>query len=365
MSEPKKNICFVNTTKSWGGGEKWHFDAALNLAQNGNKVFFIGQIGGVLQSRLSEHKINTELYDVSNLSFLNPLKIIKLRTYFKKNNIQIVVLNLPSDLKLAGIAAKLAGVKKIIYRRGSAIPIKNRFLNRVLLKNVTTHILANSEKTKQTILSIKENFLNPDKITVIYNGIDLKNFEIRKSGETDFESRDIIIGNVGRMVYQKGQEYLIELGRILSEKKIPFKIIIAGDGSLKNRLEREVSKLGLEDKILFPGFCKDVPSFMGSIDIFVLSSRWEGFGYVITEAMACRKPVIAFNLSSNPELVEDGKTGFLITPFNIILMADKIIELYKNKSEIERLGNNGRKKVESQFDSRIIMNEIGKYLLGN
>jgi len=108
-------------------------------------------------------------------------------------------------------------------------------------------------------------------------------------------------------------------------------------------------KYNLQKEVILLGFVKDINSFMNSLDIFILSSLWEGFGYVIAEAMASKKPVIAFDLSSNPELIDNNETGYLIDFCNIEDMANKTIELSKNKILREEMGKKGFTKVTSQF----------------
>ena len=95
----------------------------------------------------------------------------------RKENIGTIIINLSSDLKVAGIAAKLAGVRNIIYRRGSAIAIRDTWLNRFLYREVVTEIIANSEETARTILQNNQKLVPEEKIKVIYNGIDLEVYD--------------------------------------------------------------------------------------------------------------------------------------------------------------------------------------------
>ena len=126
----KSKICFFNSNKEWGGGEKWHFEMACNLFLNDFDILVVAQPKSVLLEKIKTKGINSKSVKLNNISFLNPIKIFQLVKLFRQNNINILILNLPSDLKAAGLAAKSAGVKKIIYRRGSAIAVKNTFINR-------------------------------------------------------------------------------------------------------------------------------------------------------------------------------------------------------------------------------------------
>ena len=140
MEKEENNICFFNSCKAWGGGEKWHYDIAVRLLNKNHNIILVTNNNSELYYKAVNSNIPTISIKISNFSFLNPFKILKISRLFKNHLINTVILNLPSDLKAAGVAAKLAGVNNIIYRRGSAIPIKNTFLNRFIFKNIVTSI---------------------------------------------------------------------------------------------------------------------------------------------------------------------------------------------------------------------------------
>lgn len=354
-----KNICFFNSSKTWGGGEKWHFDIALQLHPKNYNVSVITNKKSEFFKKIKSTNLNVKSICITNLSFLNIFKILKLKNEFQKQKIETIILNLPSDLKIAGISAKLAGVQNIIYRRGSAIAIKNSWLNRFIFKNIVTCVIANSEETKKTILQNNFNLISSEKIHVIYNGINIEEFDKSESIEIfKKQHNELIIGNLGRMVFQKNQTFLIDVAQKLKEKNIQFKLLIAGIGDLENSLKSKTKELNLENEIVFTGFVKNPKSFMNSIDIFLLPSRWEGFGYVLLEAMLCKKPSIAFNLSSNPELIENNKTGFLINENDIDEFVEKIIFLIQNQEIAKQFGENARLKAEYQFDIKQTINKL-------
>ena len=359
----KKNICFFNSSKTWGGGEKWHYDMAVGLNNHQFNSFVISGKKSELAKRLNKTKIPTILMGVSNFSFLNPLKIKRICNILKSRHIHTIIINLSEDLKIAGPAAKLAGVKNIIYRRGSAIPIKNSLSNRFLFKHVLTGIIANSEQTKRTILQNNPDLFPENKIKVIYNGIKTDRSDDnpvpplyqRQPGE-------IVLGNAGRLVPQKGQTHLIDIAKNLKDRNIRFKLLIAGEGRLLNELQEKAKTQGVLDNIVFLGFVENIQRFMKTIDIFLLTSLWEGFGYVIVEAMAAGKPVIAFNVSSNPELIDSGETGYLIEKNEIRDFQKKIESLAKNRSLCEKMGKAGQEKAKNQFDIHTTIGHLKAFL---
>jgi len=131
---PTKTICFFNSNKAWGGGEKWHFSTALELKRRGYNTILVTNLRSELRNKGVNERLNVYSFQIGNLSFLNPLKLLVLFFFFKSKKIDTVIMNLPADLKTAGIAAKLAGVKNIMYRRGMPHPLRSTGLNRFCFK---------------------------------------------------------------------------------------------------------------------------------------------------------------------------------------------------------------------------------------
>ncbi|MEI7725897.1 MAG: glycosyltransferase [Bacteroidota bacterium] len=368
-----KNVCFFNTVKFWGGGEKLHLEYALKFKEINYRVY----LATSKDSPLHQKGKNTGLliYNIyaGNLSFLNPFKYFRLFRFYKREKIDTVIFSSSQDLKLGALSAKIAGVNSIVYLRGLAAPVKNSFLNRVLFRHVLTHIVANSEETKRTIVQNLGKYLDPGKVKVIYHGIDLDVFDRRIStsllrpGLTptpDPADRPCIrLGNAGRLTSQKGQQYLIEIANLLKQKNIRFTLFIAGTGEMKSTLENLIGQYNLQEEVILLGFVEDVENFMNSIDIFVLTSLWEGFGYVIVEAMAAGKPVVAFNLSSNPEIIINNQTGFLVDFPDVEMFSRRIEQLINDETLRLQFGKKGRETVEKvfQLDERIA--EFEQYLL--
>ena len=345
-----RKICFFNSTKAWGGGEKWHFDIAARLHGTHGNVIVVAGKGSELGKRLVTTEIPHHNLAIGNLSFLNPFTILKLVRLFKNERPDVLIMNLPADLKAAGIAARLARVKRIIYRRGSAIPVRDSFLNRVLFKYIIDDIIANSEETARTILDENPGLFPCEKIHVIYNGVDWATFDSLTQEPRDRHRQErVILGNAGRLAPQKGQAVLVEVARQLKDKGYSFEIVIAGEGKLKETLMGKAVDAGVADQIRFLGFVDNMPQFLNSIDIFLLTSHWEGFGYVIAEAMYCQKPVVAYNVSSNPEIVSDNETGFLVDHGDVESFVIKT-ELLINDVELrQKMGQKAREKAIERF----------------
>jgi len=359
----KNRVCFFNSTRSWGGGEKWHFDISTGLSEKGINPIVVTNKNSELKTRITGYGIPSYNIGISNLSFLNLFKVLHISRLIKQEKVDFLITNLSSDMKVASLAARIAGVPNIVYRRGSAIPVRNSIINRFFFGKMLTGIIANSEETKRTLLARNPDLIEKDKIRVIYNGISIEKFD---SGEVTFkytsDKNEIILGNAGRLVKQKGQYRLIQLARILKDKGYKFKILIAGDGALQNDLIAYSRKMGMENEVVFLGFVDDIKGFMQSLDIFLLPSLWEGFGYVMTEAMLCRKPVIAFDLSSNPEIVVHGETGYLAEKNNMFSFASYVENLMRNPALSKQMGENGRIRVEEKFTIEKTLSAMENFL---
>ncbi|HDR88674.1 MAG TPA: glycosyltransferase [Bacteroidetes bacterium] len=342
-------VCLFNGISSWGGGEKWHFDVARKLQAKNYPILVITGWKSELNYRIRQAGLNTLEMRVTNFSFLNIPKMLRLKRIFRNQQVSTVIINQSADLKLAGPAAKMAGVERIIYRRGSAIPVRNTLSNRFLFGRIVNQVIANSEETMRTLLEKNGRLIDREHIRVIYNGIDLDEYDRTSVKEVFREDGLLMLGNAGRLSYEKGHHYLIELAVRLKELGIPFRILIAGTGELEGPLKQRARKQGVDQYVRFLGFVDNMKAFYRSIDIFLLTSLWEGFGYVMVEAMAEKIPVVAFDVGSSSEIVVHEKTGYIVPGRDIGAMSGRVIELLQNPGLRRQMGAEGRKRVEEVF----------------
>lgn len=361
-----QKVCFFNTAQAWGGGEKWHFEIACRMHREGVPVLVLTRRGSALHRRVCEAAIPCRLVRVSKMSLFNPFKVMQLARLLKRENVGTVILNMSSDLKAGAPAARLAGVPNIIYRRGSAIRIRNSFYNRYIFKHLVSWIIANSEETRRTVLQSAPGLFPADRIKVIYNGICLEDYTLPGDTARPASAADdvVVIGNLGRLVRQKAQHLLADVALKLRERGCRFRIRIGGDGPLYSQINAYTQQLGVAEHFEFVGYVNDPRAFMNAIEVFVLPSRWEGFGYVLTEAMACGKPVVAFAHSSNPEVVVSGETGILVPPGDVDAFAAAVAKLAADPALRGAMGAAGRKRVEERFTFDRCYQELESFLSG-
>lgn len=167
-----------------------------------------------------------------------------------------------------------------------------------------------------------------------------------------------IIGTVGRLSEVKGYRYLLEAGQILRNTQLNFQIWIIGDGELREELEAQSNRLGLRDYVRFFGQREDALALMANLDLFVLTSLREGLPTVILESFSQGVPVVATNVSGIRELVEPGKTGWLVPPADPQALASAVLNALQDKTSLTNFSQAG-KEAAKQFT---IETTAAKYL---
>ena len=209
---------------------------------------------------------------------------------------------------------------------------------------------------------MKRYALSPEKVVTIYNPVDLEEIERlshEPSGETQEEgntsSKTLKVVSVGRLVRQKGFDLLIRAFASIADREA--RLVLIGKGECREALIRLAEDLGVADRVSLPGFQLNPYPWMKGADLFVLSSRWEGFGHVIVEAMACGVCVLATRCPSGPdEIITDGVDGMLCDPDSVENLARRIDDLLKRPEERARLSQRGKETVR-RFDARRITSQ--------
>ena len=275
----------------------------------------------------------------------------------------VLLTNMDKELRLAGIAKQLLKETVLIPRRGIDYPLKNHLIYRLAYNKWADGIIANSMATKKALLR-NTPWLSPAKIKVIYNGIDPKRF-FKKSNslrdKLDVSPDDFVFGFAGQLDERKGISTLLAAFHQVIKKKSNVKLLLAGEGMLRNVVEDYIEKHQLNGLIYVLGFQDDIPQFMANINALVLPSLWEGFGIVLIEAMAAHKPVISSRTSNIPEIVEDGEVGLLIEPENVDELSAAMEFFLDNPRKVGTMGNAGRMLVEEKFSLDRMIDELEVY----
>ena len=223
-----------------------------------------------------------------------------------------------------------------------------------MLTYESTEVIVNSNFMKSELQRL---FGLPfEKINVVPNGVNITNYsgidrdyEFRRKYALDNEK---IILFMGRLVYEKGVQYLIRaMPKILSNYR-DAKLVIAGKGGMLDELKKEVNALGLESKVCFAGYLngKDVGKMYKAADMSVFPSTYEPFGIVALEAMLAEVPVVVSDIGGLNEIVEHRQTGMKTYCGNSNSIADSILELLYDPALCSSIVKKAKTKVRNDFN---------------
>jgi glycosyltransferase involved in cell wall biosynthesis len=343
-------ILFINSIQMFAGGEIWMLRTLRALQERGHQVWLCCRPEAEIGKRATAQGLKVEPLKFSG--DFNPLVILRLARLMKRERIEVVLTNMDKELRVGGIAAKIAKGPIVIPRRGIDYPLKNRWRYRWAYNFLAARIIANSLATKRALL-LNAPWLDPDRIEVIYNGIDIKPFAQTSSPDLRLQwgvkPDEPLLGFVGQLDKRKGIHVLLAAFHRIKRAVSKTKLVLAGRGPLREMIESEVKKHGWDNAVLLPGFCDDAVAVMQAIDVLLLPSLWEGFGIVLIEAMAAGKPAISSNTSSMPEIIVDGQTGYLVPPGDDGALANRAIQLLQNPAWREQFGRAARQRVAEFF----------------
>ena len=208
------------------------------------------------------------------------------------------------------------------------------------MRPVTTTVVCVSEATRQEGLAART--CDPQRTVVVHNAVDVRSF----SPTTRLGGTAEVVG-VGRFAYPKDFTTLLEAVRLVDA---PCHVRLAGDGPGLAAVAAEVGRQGLSERVELLGARADIPELLAHSDVFVLSSRSEGFPVSVLEAMAAGLPVVATDVGGVAEAVEDGETGLLVPATDAEALARALERLLADGELRRRLGAAGRARALSLFD---------------
>lgn len=212
--------------------------------------------------------------------------------------------------------------------------------------------------------------VSPRKLSVILNGIDLAPFN-DVSTDAGSKRRELgvpvdapVCSVIARLVPQKGHRYLLAALPAIREAFPSAVVLVVGNGSERESLERQAHELGLlGDAVRFLGERRDIPEILKATDVLVLpSSEREGLPICVLEAMAARRPVVVTDLGGNRQVIEEGRTGFIVPAADAGALAAGIRRMLEDPEQARAMGEAGRAKVEREFGvSRMVQQTADLY----
>lgn len=269
----------------------------------------------------------------------------------------------------AGALARIAdlGLKnKVIYNpHGWAFNMQQSAQKKELYKwieKISAHfcdkIVCISDAERESAL--REKICKPSKLQVIYNGIDLE--EIEKTTPMSRAQLGIledafVVGMVGRLSKQKAPDTFVKAAKLIKEKIPDAFFLMVGDGELRDQVESLINQYDLGSSFLITGWVDNPTAYMKIMDVGMLLSRWEGFGLVLPEYMACGVPIVATNVDAIPNIIMNGENGLLVMSEDYQGAASFVNKLYNKINLKNKLSSNARLCVKAKFDGNRVQKE--------
>ena len=358
-SSHRRRVFFLVDSLEIGGTETQAVELALRL-DPARYAVTLGclQMRGPLLAKLEGSQVSVMEWNAGGgvLSPRGIYLILRLARFLRRGRFDVVhAHDLWSNL-MAIPAARLARVPVIISSRRDLshlawyTPRRRKFLRH--LQSLSTAVLVNSGQISEQLAH--EDGFRPEFIRVVHNGIDLDRFSrlVPERGRLfpGLENCTLIVctGNMHSDV--KGHPTLIEAARRICARFPQVRFVLIGDGEKRSSFEAKVSELGLQSNFLFLGSRQNIPEILACCDMAVLPSQAEGFSNALLEYMAMGLPTIATQVGGNPEVIENGRDGLLVTPDDPQALAGAISSLLENPHFASQLGAAARERVRRHFD---------------
>jgi len=368
LSNNKIRVLYVVENRSFGGGERGFGQLSTNINRDRFQPFVAAHSGGQLEVIVRQNGVPFCPLDMSRR--VNLGTIGHLSTLISENDIDIVhsmgaradffarmaCRNKPSTAVVCTLAMLVESfdvgfLRKFFYK------LADRYSARYV-----TQYIAVSRALKERL--IRERKISADKISVIYNGVELDQYNPElyspSEGRLSLGIKDDypIVGTIGRLVYQKGLPYFLEAAARVYFHNKEVRFVIIGHGSEEASLKNLADSLGITHACTFAGQRFDIDRLLSAFDIFVLPSLLEGLPRVVIEAMAMARPIIATDIDGVREQITNNQTGLLVKPADSKLLAKAIMEILDDEQKANSLARKARKQAEQEFDLKLTINKV-------
>lgn len=287
------------------------------------------------------------------------LAILEISRVLQRERPKVLHLHSSKAGLLGRLAGKLTGVPQILFTahgfsfHAQLHPIAMRvfaFLERTLAP-LADVIVPVSDYDRQRALQFR--VCEPERLHCVPNGISPSRFEghdrAGMRAALGMPEETVLVGMVARFAHPKDHEGLLEAMRPLLSDSDAVRLVLIGGGPEMPRIRRLAETLGVAGQVVFLGDRDDIPQLLAALDLFVLTSKFEGLPISVLEAMAAGLPVIASEVGGVPELVTHGETGMCVPAEDVEALREALCSLIADPAARERLGRKGRERARTEF----------------
>lgn len=368
-------VAHLITNLALGGAQDYMLLVIRGLDRSKYHPIVAGRLDGEW-AELVRSWNDVEWYDIPSLqreiSPLNDIKaILEIRRFCREKNIDILHTHSSKAGVVGRLGGRLASVPATIHTvHGFSFHNFMPALQRSLYINVeramslfTTALILYSDGDRQTALELG---IGAQKsVETFYYGIDYSPFQHECDREAirrdfGFNPSDVVIGFTGRISEQKALHILIDAFVRINASFPNTRLMIVGDGPLREQLESQAKRNGIEERVLITGFRSDIPMVLRAMDVFVMTSFWEGLSRSLAEAMYANLPIIATDVGGTSDAVRNGVTGWLIPPNDVNAVVQALTEVIGDPERARTIAEHSHKWALHAFDVDTMHKRISK-----
>lgn len=347
------------TPSRLGGAESYFLKLVEDLGARGHRVIVVTKRDTPLREELESlcaampEGARPELHFWHTHGKIDPLTLWKLVRLIKARGVQMINTHLTTASWQGTLAGKLTGIPVAAVVHATDRKTFFQWADRLIAVSCGVAEF------------LGEQGVPSQKIKRLYCGLDLRDTDSAASlPKPDAKARlglapdSLTIGIAASLTRRKGHRFLLDALQLLKSRGLDAHVLIAGEGDQENALRAQVAALGLQNRVHFLGFRRDVHSIVAAMDVFTLPSEKEGLSIAIMEAMAMERPVVATQIAGMDEIVRHGENGFLVPHGDAPALADALETLLRNPALRQELGARGKSFVASHFDQQTCMTRV-------
>ncbi len=351
------NLLYISSKKKWGGVSSWMEKTALGLRQRGHHIWIVahpnGRFLGTANKNLNllPHKLGMDY---------NPLSILYLLYQIKSKKIDLVVTNIEKEVAIGGLAARLARIPNI-RRVGREDDFNRRWKVQWHHRFFVDRCIVPCNLIRDNAIK-RAPWLNPKQFVTIYNGRNQRFFtdeQINKQRQKWGVSPDsCVIGCTSQLSAAKGLDGLLRVFSKISRQHLHTRLVITGEGKLKNVLTSQAKRLNIQDRVIFAGFSSDPQIAAASYDIAVCNSLIEGFPNTVVEYFAAGRPVVTTDAGGISEMAMHESNALIIPCNDDKRLQKSLLRLIESPNLRSLLGKNAIKTIANGFSEENMLDKL-------
>jgi glycosyltransferase involved in cell wall biosynthesis len=293
-----------------------------------------------------------------------PLSLLRLAHWLRREKVDVLHTHMFEAALWGRIAGRLAGVPVMVTTLHGPELWKGRLhvgVDRWLNRWTARHIAVARDGLE---IRVRLEHVRPDRILLIPNGVTIpaqaRDPELARRTRAEFglPPEAPVLGSVGRFVFEKGYEHLLEALKLARVEVPDLRWLAVGDGTLRPALTARAASEGLGDAVIWAGLRQDVETLLPAMDLWVMSSVEEGLPVALLEAMATGCPIVATRVGGIPDAVGDGREAVLVPPAEPTALATAIVQLLRNPERARQMGDAARARAEAEYSIHTVTRRL-------